>query len=57
MLPAFRLLVLHDDPDREFDYTLGAEESLAVARSQGWNIVSVKNDWRTVFAQTQPISA
>ena len=26
--PGLRLLVLHDDPEREFDYTAGAEESL-----------------------------
>ena len=26
--PALRLLVLHDDAEREFDYTAGAEESL-----------------------------
>ena len=26
--PALRLLVLHDDAEREFDYTAGAEKSL-----------------------------
>ena len=54
---AMRLLVLHDDPDREFDYTAGAEKSLAVARSEGWNVVSVKNDWNTVFAPAGAVSA
>jgi hypothetical protein len=29
--PALRLLVLHDDAEREFDYTAGAEKSLEVA--------------------------
>ena len=33
--PALRLLVLHDDPEREFDYVSGAEESLERARSPG----------------------
>lgn len=44
-----RLLVLHDDSDREFDYTAGAEKSLQLAASDGWTVVSMKNDWTTVF--------
>ena len=49
-LPALRLLVLHDDPDREFDYTKGAELALERAAVDGWTVVSVKDDWSTVFA-------
>jgi phosphoserine phosphatase len=45
-----RLLVLHDDPEREFDYTAGAERSLDRGASDGWTVVSIKNDWATVFA-------
>jgi hypothetical protein len=48
--PSLRLLVLHDDPDREFDYVAGAEKSLDRAKSDGWTVVSIKNDWATVFA-------
>ena len=48
--PGLRLLVLHDDADREFDYTAGAEKSLEVAAAEDWTVVSVKNDWNTVFA-------
>jgi phosphoglycolate phosphatase-like HAD superfamily hydrolase len=48
--PALRLLVLHDDATREFDYTAGAEQLLELARQYGWSIVSIKNDWKTVFA-------
>jgi hypothetical protein len=48
--PALRLLVLHDDADREFDYTAGAEQSLETAASRDWTVVSIKNDWKTVFA-------
>ncbi len=48
--PGLRLLVLHDDAEREFDYTTGAEKSLEIARAQGWTVVSMKNDWSTVFA-------
>ena len=47
-----RLLVLHDDPDREFDYVEGAETSLERAGTDGWTVVSIKNDWATVFADT-----
>ena len=48
--PALRLLVLHDDAEREFDYVSGAETSLERAASDGWTVVSIKNDWVTVFA-------
>jgi phosphoserine phosphatase len=48
--PALRLLVLHDDAAREFDYRSGAEKSLALANQYGWTVVSMKNDWKTVFA-------
>jgi phosphoserine phosphatase len=48
--PGLRLLVLHDDAEREFDYTAGAEKSLETAAAEGWTVVSVKNDWTTVFA-------
>src|SRR6195952_1547332 len=34
----FRLLVLHDDADREFDYTAGAEKSLQQAATDGWTV-------------------
>ncbi|HEV2927949.1 MAG TPA: HAD family hydrolase [Propionibacteriaceae bacterium] len=47
--PARRLLVLHDDPEREFDYTTGAEQALQEARGNGWTVVSVRDDWATVF--------
>jgi len=46
---SLRLLVLHDDAEREFDYTSGAEEALEQADTSGWTVVSVKNDWATVF--------
>jgi phosphoserine phosphatase len=49
--PCLRLLVLHDDDDREFDYTTGAERSLEQADKLGWTIVSMKNDWATVFGR------
>lgn len=47
--PYLRLLVLHDDADREFDYTSGSERALEKADAEGWTVVSMKNDWTTVF--------
>jgi phosphoglycolate phosphatase-like HAD superfamily hydrolase len=46
---ALRLVVLHDDADREFSYTAGAERLLDHASTHGWTVVSMKNDWATVF--------
>jgi phosphoglycolate phosphatase-like HAD superfamily hydrolase len=45
----FALLVNHDDEEREFGYTKGAERSLAEAKERGWTVISMKNDWQTVF--------
>ena len=47
--PFLRLLILHDDAEREFDYTSGAEQALEDAESGGWTVVSVQDDWATVF--------
>ena len=47
--PSLRLLVLHDDAEREFDYTAGAEEALARAERAGWTVAAMKGDWATVF--------
>ena len=34
----------------EADYTAGADQALEQADRDGWTVVSVKNDWETVFA-------
>jgi phosphoserine phosphatase len=47
--PSLRLLVVHDDDDREFAYTSGAEKALDQAARDGWTTVSVRSDWTTVF--------
>ncbi len=44
-----RLLVLHDDGEREFDYVAGAEQALQDAKRLGWTVVSMRNDWANVF--------
>jgi phosphoserine phosphatase len=47
--PSLRLLVLHDDAEREFDYVAGAEQALERAAKVGWTVASIKNDWDKVF--------
>jgi phosphoglycolate phosphatase-like HAD superfamily hydrolase len=47
--PSLRLLVLHDDAEREFAYTSGAEKALEKAKTSGWTVVSMKHDFATVF--------
>jgi len=44
------MLILHDDAEREFDYTAGAERALAAAEANGWTVASLRNDWVTVFS-------
>ncbi|WP_438854120.1 HAD family hydrolase [Agromyces sp. M3QZ16-3] len=48
---AFRLVIVHDDAEREFDYTSGAERILERGRTDGWVMASVREDWRTVFGE------
>jgi hypothetical protein len=47
----FGLLINHDDPGREFAYTSGAEASMAKAADLGWTVVSMKDDWSTVYGK------
>jgi phosphoglycolate phosphatase-like HAD superfamily hydrolase len=44
-----RLVVRHDDGEREFAYDDGAEDLLARAADNGWTTISMKDDWNTVF--------
>jgi len=45
----FGLLVHHDDAAREFAYDAGAEKALAEAAQRGWTVVSMRDDFATVF--------
>jgi phosphoserine phosphatase len=45
----FALVIVHDDDEREYASTSGAEKVLAAAKRGGWTLVSMKNDWKTVF--------
>ncbi|TFB99538.1 hypothetical protein E3O42_13360 [Cryobacterium adonitolivorans] len=45
----FALIVRHDDNQREFAYTSGAEKAFGRAAVLGWTVVSITEDWSTVF--------
>ncbi|MGV9798423.1 HAD family hydrolase [Mycobacterium sp. NPDC003449] len=47
--PSLSLLVRHDDAEREFDYTAGAEKALGLAADRGWPVASMRDDWTGVF--------
>jgi hypothetical protein len=47
--PSLRLLLLHDDSERESGYISGAEQALDQAGQNGWTVVSMKSDWATIF--------
>jgi phosphoserine phosphatase len=48
--PSFQLMVNHDDSKREFAYREKDDASLKAARKYGWTVVSMKDDWKKVFA-------
>ncbi len=53
--PTLPLLINHDDAEREYAYQSVAgsftddEDIVAVGRKSGWQIVSMKDDWSTIF--------
>jgi len=54
--PRLRLLVHHDDPAREYAYgaqsPIGtfSDSLMAEAKARGWTVISMKDDWRRIFA-------
>lgn len=58
---SLQMLVLHDDAVREFAYgpanglpatTVGtlSQKLMDEAKAKGWAVISMKNDWKTIFA-------
>ncbi|MCC4767520.1 haloacid dehalogenase-like hydrolase [Methanosarcina sp. DH1] len=43
------LLLRHDDAKREYAYDEGSEKTLQMAEERGWVVISMKDDWKTVF--------
>ena len=48
--PSMSMLVLHDDHEREFGYTAGAERALDLAADTGWAVTSMRDEWASVFS-------
>ncbi|WII71608.1 HAD family hydrolase [Bdellovibrio sp. 22V] len=51
-----QLMINHDDVDREAAYQEKDGRSLAAAKKFGWKVVSMKSDWKQVFATEQPLA-
>ena len=47
--PTFEIVIDHDDAEREFAYQEKNGETVAAARANGWPVVSMKRDWKTIF--------
>jgi hypothetical protein len=45
----FALLVHHTDAEREWAYDQGALKALEEARSKGWTVVDMKQDWKVIY--------
>jgi len=45
----FRLVIVHDDEEREYIVTAGAEKLLAAGEQGSWTMVSMKEDWNNIF--------
>ena len=48
--PSFQMIINHDDSTREFYYQEKTNASLNAAAKYNWHVVSMKNDWKTVFS-------
>jgi len=51
----FMLIVHHDDAEREYAYDRQShigklDKAWDEAKAKGWTVVSMKNDWKTIFA-------
>jgi hypothetical protein len=51
--PSLVLLVQHDDPEREYAYSDGAEKVRQVATERGWQAISIRDDFNVVFSGEQ----
>jgi hypothetical protein len=53
--PRFMLLVHHTDAEREYAYDRNSaigrlDKALDEANAKGWTVVSMKDDWKKIFA-------
>ena len=45
----FGLVVVHDDPEREYLVETACEKLIEAGEQRGWTTVSMKNDWQKIF--------
>ena len=55
--PRFALIVHHTDAEREWAYDRDShigrlDKALDEAEAKGWTVVDMKDDWKTIFAET-----
>jgi len=55
-LPHLSLTLHHDDKKREYAYDKGAQKVLKTAKQRNWVIVSMKNDFKTIFSALEPVA-
>ena len=49
--PSMAILVHHDDEEREYSYMHGTEKAVEDAEKQGWYVISMKKDFKEIFAK------
>ncbi len=49
--PNFQMIVNHNDSTREYYYQEKDSASLKAAAKYNWHVVSMKDDWKTIFPQ------
>ena len=46
------VLVHHTDAEREYAYDQHTEKVMPLATKEGWTVVDIKNDWKTVLVES-----
>jgi hypothetical protein len=49
--PSFQMIVNHNDSTREYYYQEKDSASLKAAAQNHWHVISMKDDWKTIFPQ------
>lgn len=55
--PTLQLLIQHDDFAREYAYDEPDQASVKAASRHGWPLISMRYDWRRIFAFQSPAAA
>jgi len=53
-LPSLVLLMHHDDAEREYEYADDSVQARQAARDRGWQVVSMRTDFKTIFPVAGP---